>query len=327
MNLNTNSLNIDAFAFCKYNSEFKLSDNTIRNWKRESMGKKAINFDGLKYISITIWLEVTYILINGVTGLFSLLQIAAMAEISQGLLLFSSKIVPDLLVLIFVANTALYIIGLNKLHKLNPYYRNAFRAYIIYLAFLLLAIIAFTVFFVTASGFAVLAINTENINTTTVSVLIWVLLVAILAVQVIGNILNIIYMRNILFGTRRIVDVLGGKAISQGINITEKVYRIAMIVATVIEVIGATGILFVIKKYIHKIIGEGAEAFVALYSAFRGMQTFLFLLTAAYIISFVVRTIFAIRLTKTYLELSKHELSDEEEAMLLEDSQAVYEAL
>ena len=100
-----------------------------------------------------------------------------------------------------------------------------------------------------------------------------------------------------------------------------------MIVATVIEVIGATGILFVIKKYILKITGEGTEAFMALYSAFRGMRTFLFLLTAAYIISFVVRTIFAIRLTKTYLELSKHELSYEEEAMLLEDSQAVYEAL
>lgn len=312
--------------FANRNSEFKLSDNTLGNRKRESMDKKSISFDGLKYISITIWLEVAYILLNGVTGLFSLLQIAAMAEVSQGLLLFSSKIVPDLVAFIFIANTVLYIIGLYKLHKLNPYYRNAFRAYIIYLAFLMLAIIAFIIFFVTASGFAVLAVTTENINTTTVSVLIWVLLIAILAVQVIGNVLNIIYMRNILFGTRRIVDILGGKAISQGITLTEKVYRIAMIVATVIEVIGATGILFVVKKYILKISGEGAEAFVALYSAFRGMQTFLFLLTAAYIISLVVRMIFAIRLTKTYLELSKHELSDEEEAMLLEDSQAVYEA-
>ena len=45
------------------------------------MSNPEIKFDGLKFISIAIWLEVGYILINGMTGLVSLLQIAAMSEI------------------------------------------------------------------------------------------------------------------------------------------------------------------------------------------------------------------------------------------------------
>ena len=39
------------------------------------MDKTAIDYRGLKYVNIAIWIEVAYILIYGVTGLFTLLQI------------------------------------------------------------------------------------------------------------------------------------------------------------------------------------------------------------------------------------------------------------
>lgn len=290
------------------------------------MSNPEIKFDGLKFISIAIWLEVGYILINGMTGLVSLLQIAAMSEISQGALLFTTKVAPDIVLFVFIANTVLYIIGLNGLKKLNPYYGKAFKFYVGYLIFLVLSVIVLTIAVVTASGFAIVAFRTDAINTSAVTILIWVAVFMILAMQVVGNVLNIIYMRNIMFGTRRIVDILGGQDLSRGLKITERIYRIAMIVATVMEVIGVTGVIFVFKRYILKIAGEGADAFIALYSALRGMQGFFFLLTAAYIIVFIIRGIFAIRLTQTYMELSKHELSEEEVAMLLEDKQAVQES-
>lgn len=290
------------------------------------MSNPEIKFDGLKFISIAIWLEVGYILINGMTGLVSLLQIAAMSEISQGALLFTTKVAPDIVLFVFIANTVLYIIGLNGLKKLNPYYGKAFKFYVGYLIFLVLSVIVLTIAIVTASGFAIVAFRTDAINTSAVTILIWVAVFMILAMQVVGNLLNIIYMRNIMFGTRRIVDILGGQGLSRGLKITERIYRIAMIVATVMEVIGVTGVIFVFKRYILKIAGEGADAFIALYSALRGMQGFFFLLTAAYIIVFIIRSIFAIRLTQTYMELSKHELSEEEVAMLLEDKQAVQES-
>lgn len=290
------------------------------------MSNPEIKFDGLKFISIAIWLEVGYILINGMTGLVSLLQIAAMSEISQGALLFTTKVAPDIVLFVFIANTVLYIIGLNGLKKLNPYYSKAFKFYVGYLIFLVLSAIVLIIAIVTASGFAIVAFRTDAINTSAVTILIWVAVFMILAMQVVGNVLNIIYMRNIMFGTRRIVDILGGQDLSRGLKITERIYRIAMIVATVMEVIGVTGVIFVFKRYILKIAGEGADAFIALYSALRGMQGFFFLLTAAYIIVFIIRSIFAIRLTQTYMELSKHELSEEEVAMLLEDKQAVQES-
>ena len=290
------------------------------------MSNPEIKFDGLKFISIAIWLEVGYILINGMTGLVSLLQIAAMSEISQGALLFTTKVAPDIVLFVFIANTVLYIIGLNGLKKLNPYYSKAFKFYVGYLIFLVLSAIVLIIAIVTASGFAIVSFRTDAINTSAVTILIWVAVFMILAMQVVGNVLNIIYMRNIMFGTRRIVDILGGQDLSRGLKITERIYRIAMIVATVMEVIGVTGVIFVFKRYILKIAGEGADAFIALYSALRGMQGFFFLLTAAYIIVFIIRSIFAIRLTQTYMELSKHELSEEEVAMLLEDKQAVQES-
>lgn len=290
------------------------------------MSNPEIKFDGLKFISIAIWLEVGYILINGMTGLVSLLQIAAMSEISQGALLFTTKVAPDIVLFVFIANTVLYIIGLNGLKKINPYYGKAFRFYVGYLIFLVLSAIVLIIAIVTASGFAIVAFRTDAINTSAVTILIWVAVFMILAMQVVGNVLNIIYMRNIMFGTRRIVDILGGQDLSRGLKITERIYRIAMIVATVMEVIGVTGVIFVFKRYILKIAGEGADAFIALYSALRGMQGFFFLLTAAYIIVFIIRSIFAIRLTQTYMGLSKHELSEEEVAMLLEDKQAVQES-
>lgn len=290
------------------------------------MSNPEIKFDGLKFISIAIWLEVGYILINGMTGLVSLLQIAAMSEISQGALLFTTKVAPDIVLFVFIANTVLYIIGLNGLKKLNPYYGKAFKFYVGYLIFLVLSAIVLIIAIVTASGFAIVSFRTDAINTSAVTILIWVAVFMILAMQVVGNVLNIIYMRNIMFGTRRIVDILGGQDLSRGLKITERIYRIAMIVATVMEVIGVTGVIFVFKRYILKIAGEGADAFIALYSALRGMQGFFFLLTAAYIIVFIIRGIFAIRLTQTYMELSKHELSEEEVAMLLEDKQAVQES-
>lgn len=290
------------------------------------MSNPEIKFDGLKFISIAIWLEVGYILINGMTGLVSLLQIAAMSEISQGALLFTTKVAPDIVLFVFIANTVLYIIGLNGLKKINTYYGKAFRFYVGYLIFLVLSAIVLIIAIVTASGFAIVAFRTDAINTSAVTILIWVAVFMILAMQVVGNVLNIIYMRNIMFGTRRIVDILGGQDLSRGLKITERIYRIAMIVATVMEVIGVTGVIFVFKRYILKIAGEGADAFIALYSALRGMQGFFFLLTAAYIIVFIIRSIFAIRLTQTYMGLSKHELSEEEVAMLLEDKQAVQES-
>ena len=289
------------------------------------MNKAAIDYRGLKYVNIAIWIEVAYILINGVTGLFTLLQIAAMSEMSDGVLIFNTKIAPDLILLMFIANVVLYIMGLNGLQKLNPFYRKACKMYIAYLIFIFLSIIAFVVLAFAASNFVVISFRTDNINTGTVSVLVWSLVIMLLAVQVVSNILNIIYMRNILLGTRRIADVLGSQELSKVITMTEKIYRMAMIVTTVIVTIGVMGIVFVLKKYILKIIGGGAYSFVALYSALRGMQIFLFMLTAAYIISFIVRTVYAIRLTKSYVEITKHEISEAEEAALLEDMQAVHE--
>ena len=289
------------------------------------MDKTAIDYRGLKYINIAIWIEVAYILINGVTGLFTLLQIAAMSEMSDGVLIFNTKIAPDLILVMFIANAILYIMGLNGLQKLNPFYRKACKVYIAYLIFIFLSIIAFVVLAFAASNFVVISFRTDNINTGTVSVLVWSLVIMLLAVLVVSNILNIIYMRNILLGTRRIADVLGSRELSKVITMTEKIYRMAMIVITVIVTIGVMGIVFVLKKYILKIIGGGAYSFVALYSALRGMQIFLFMLTAAYIISFIVRTLYAIRLTQSYVEITKHEISEAEEAALLEDVQAVQE--
>ena len=289
------------------------------------MNKTAIDYRGLKYVNIAIWIEVAYILINGVTGLFTLLQIAAMSEISQGVLIFNTKIAPDIILVMFIANIILYIMGLNGLQKLNTFYRKACKVCIAYLIFMFLSIIAFVVFVFAASGFVVISFRSDSINTGTVSVLIWIFVIMLLAVQVVSNILNIIYMRNILLGTRRIVDVLGNQELTKGITVTEKIYRIAMIATTVIVTIGVMGIVFVLKKYILKIIGGGAYSFVALYSALRGMQMFLFMLTAAYIISFIVRTVYAIRLTQSYVEITKHEISEAEEAALLEDMQAVRE--
>ncbi|WP_304128706.1 hypothetical protein [Mogibacterium diversum] len=289
------------------------------------MDKTAIDYRGLKYVNIAIWIEVTYILINGVTGLFTLLQIAAMSEMSDGVLIFNTKIAPDLILVMFIANAILYIMGLNGLQKLNPFYRKACKVYIAYLIFIFLSIIAFVVLAFAASNFVVISFRTDNINTGTVSVLVWSLVIMLLAVLVVSNILNIIYMRNILLGTRRIADVLGSQELSKVITMTEKIYRMAMIVTTVIVTIGVMGIVFVLKKYILKIIAGGAYSFVALYSALRGMQIFLFMLTAAYIISFIVRTLYAIRLTQSYVEITKHEISEAEEAALLEDVQAVQE--
>ena len=289
------------------------------------MNKTAIDYRGLKYVNIAIWIEVAYILINGVTWLFTLLQIAAMSEISQGVLIFNTKIAPDIILVMFIANIILYIMGLNGLQKLNPFYRKAYKVYIAYLIFMFLSIIAFVVLVFAASGFVVISFRSDSINTGTVSVLIWTFVIMLLAVQVVSNILNIIYMRNILLGTRRIADVLGNQELTRGITVTEKIYRIAMIATTVIVTIGVMGIVFVLKKYILKIIGGGAYSFVALYSALRGMQMFLFMLTAAYVISFIVRTVYAIRLTQSYVEITKHEISEAEEAALLEDMQAVRE--
>lgn len=289
------------------------------------MDKTAIDYRGLKYINIAIWIEVAYILINGVTGLFTLLQMAAMSEISDDVLIFNTKIAPDIILVMFIANIILYIMGLNGLQKLNPFYLKACKVYIAYLIFIFLSIIAFVVLVFAASSFGVISFRTDNINTGTVSFLVWTLVIMLLAVLVVSNILNIIYMRNILLGTRRIADVLGSRELSKVITMTEKIYRMAMIVITVIVTIGVMGIVFVLKKYILKIIGGGAYSFVALYSALRGMQIFLFMLTAAYIISFIVRTVYAIRLTQSYVEITKHEISDAEEAALLEDMQAVRE--
>ncbi len=110
-------------------------------------------------------------------------------------------------------------------------------------------------------------------------------MIMFLAVQVVSNILNIIYMKPFLTRYKKNPLMSYLTRINKGITMLRKIYRMAMIVITVIVTIGVMGIVFVLKKYILKIIGGGAYSFVALYSALRGMQIFLFMLTAAYIIS------------------------------------------
>ena len=90
-----------------------------------------------------------------------------------GCLIFNTKIAPDIILVMFIANIILYIMGLNGLQKLNPFYRKACKVYIAYLIFMFLSIIAFVVFGFAASEFVVISFRSDSINTGTVSVLIW----------------------------------------------------------------------------------------------------------------------------------------------------------
>ncbi|WP_281522400.1 hypothetical protein [Mogibacterium timidum] len=130
-----------------------------------------------------------------------------------------------------------------------------------------------------------------------------------------------------IFGTRRVVDVIGNSLQSQNLTTAEKFYRYGMIVIAVLQSIGTTGVVYIVAKYGYKIIGEGTEAYPALYSAFKEIQLFLFMLIIAFIVSLLIRVVVAVRLTQSDVVIGKHVFSEEENAMLLEDRQAVIEGV
>ena len=114
---------------------------------------------------------------------------------------------------------------------------------------------------------------------------------------------------------------------SQNLTAAEKFYRYGMIVIIVLQSIGTTGVVYIVAKYGYKIIGEGTEAYPALYSAFKVIQLFLFMLIIVFIVSLLIRVVVAVRLTQSDVVIGKHVFSEEENAMLLEDRQAVIEGV
>ena len=172
-----------------------------------------------------------------------------------------------------------------------------------------------------------LSIKKEGINNASVTHLVCIVLAILIAVQLVSNVFKIIYTRNLIFGTRRVVDVIGNSLQSQNLTAAEKFYRYGMIVIIVLQSIGTTGVVYIVAKYGYKIIGEGTEAYPALYSAFKEIQLFLFMLIIVFIVSLLIRVVVAVRLTQSDVVIGKHVFSEEENAMLLEDRQAVIEGV
>lgn len=293
------------------------------------IGKKK-HFEGLIYINIASIFEVSIKLLYGFSVLFSLIQIALVTQIPELSILFSTKILPKIISLMQLATMVLFLIGLYKLKPVNPYFRKAHTYYMYSIAVVLASIALIVSIIVFGGGVYLLAFQSgasdiQSLNAGEINKLMWTVVTIMLGQQSLSAVLNILYIRNILFGTRRIMDVFSRYEESQRLISTEKLYRISMIVATVIEVVGSVGSIFVINKYIFKIAENNADAFIALYNTFRGIKIFLFILIVMYIVSLVVKTIFAIRITHVNLEISKHEMNSDEEAALLEDMQAVQE--
>lgn len=291
------------------------------------MKNNAVGLGGLKVAVTAIWIEVAYTVFGGATGIISLGVMSAMSDTTDYSCAYTTEVTYDVVIILKMAEVILLLIGLGYLRTVNPFYRRAFKFNIINLIFVVTAVSAVIAIVVSSLGYLVLSIKKEGINNASVTHLACVVLTILIAVQLVSNVLKIIYTRNMIFGTRRVVDVIGNSLQSQNLTTAEKFYRYGMIVIAVLQSIGTTGVVYIVAKYGYKIIGEGAEAYPALYSAFKEIQLFLFMLIIAFIVSLLIRVVVAVRLIQSDVVIGKHVFSEEENAMLLEDRQAVIEGV
>lgn len=291
------------------------------------MKNNAVGLGGLKVAVTAIWIEVAYTVFGGATGIISLGVMSAMSDTTDYSCAYTTEVTYDVVIILKMAEVILLLIGLGYLRTVNPFYRRAFKFNIINLIFVVTAVSAVIAIVVSSLGYLVLSIKKEGINNASVTHLACVVLTILIAVQLVSNVLKIIYTRNMIFGTRRVVDVIGNSLQSQNLTTAEKFYRYGMIVIAVLQSIGTTGVVYIVAKYGYKIIGEGTEAYPALYSAFKEIQLFLFMLIIAFIVSLLIRVVVAVRLIQSDVVIGKHVFSEEENAMLLEDRQAVIEGV
>ena len=291
------------------------------------MKNNAVGLGGLKVAVTAIWIEVAYTVFGGATGIISLGVMSAMSDTTDYSCAYTTEVTYDVVIILKMAEVILLLIGLGYLRTVNPFYRRAFKFNIINLIFVVTAVSAVIAIVVSSLGYLVLSIKKEGINNASVTHLACVVLTILVAVQLVSNVLKIIYTRNMIFGTRRVVDVIGNSLQSQNLTTAEKFYRYGMIVIAVLQSIGTTGVVYIVAKYGYKIIGEGTEAYPALYSAFKEIQLFLFMLIIAFIVSLLIRVVVAVRLIQSDVVIGKHVFSEEENAMLLEDRQAVIEGV
>lgn len=291
------------------------------------MKNNAVGLGGLKVAVTAIWIEVAYTVFGGATGIISLGVMSAMSDTTDYSFAYTTEVTYDVVIILKMAEVILLLIGLGYLRTVNPFYRRAFKFNIINLIFFVTAVSAVIAIVVSSLGYLVLSVKKEGINNASVTHLACVVLTILIAVQLVSNVLKIIYTRNMIFGTRRVVDVIGNSLQSQNLTTAEKFYRYGMIVIAVLQSIGTTGVVYIVAKYGYKIIGEGTEAYPALYSAFKEIQLFLFMLIIAFIVSLLIRVVVAVRLIQSDVVIGKHVFSEEENAMLLEDRQAVIEGV
>lgn len=291
------------------------------------MKNNAVGLGGLKVAVTAIWIEVAYTVFGGATGIISLGVMSAMSDTTDYSFAYTTEVTYDVVIILKMAEVILLLIGLGYLRTVNPFYRRAFKFNIINLIFVVTAVSAVIAIVVSSLGYLMLSIKKEGINNASVTHLVCIVLAILIAVQLVSNVFKIIYTRNLIFGTRRVVDVIGNSLQSQNLTTAEKFYRYGMIVIAVLQSIGTTGVVYIVAKYGYKIIGEGTEAYPALYSAFKEIQLFLFMLIIAFIVSLLIRVVVAVRLTQSDVVIGKHVFSDEENAMLLEDRQAVIEGV
>ena len=291
------------------------------------MKNNAVGLGGLKVAVTAIWIEVAYTVFGGATGIISLGVMSAMSDTTDYSFAYTTEVTYDVVIILKMAEVILLLIGLGYLRTVNPFYRIAFKFNIINLIFVVTAVSAVIAIVVSSLGYLVLSVKKEGINNASVTHLACVVLTILIAVQLVSNVLKIIYTRNMIFGTRRVVDVIGNSLQSQNLTTAEKFYRYGMIVIAVLQSIGTTGVVYIVAKYGYKIIGEGTEAYPALYSAFKEIQLFLFMLIIAFIVSLLIRVVVAVRLIQSDVVIGKHVFSEEENAMLLEDRQAVIEGV
>lgn len=291
------------------------------------MKNNAVGLGGLKVAVTAIWIEVAYTVFGGATGIISLGVMSAMSDTTDYSFAYTTEVTYDVVIILKMAEVILLLIGLGYLRTVNPFYRRAFKFNIINLIFVVTAVSAVIAIVVSSLGYLVLSVKKEGINNASVTHLACVVLTILIAVQLVSNVLKIIYTRNMIFGTRRVVDVIGNSLQSQNLTTAEKFYRYGMIVIAVLQSIGTTGVVYIVAKYGYKIIGEGTEAYPALYSAFKEIQLFLFMLIIAFIVSLLIRVVVAVRLIQSDVVIGKHVFSEEENAMLLEDRQAVIEGV
>ena len=291
------------------------------------MKNNAVGLGGLKVAVTAIWIEVAYTVFGGATGIISLGVMSAMSDTTDYSCAYTTEVTYDVVIILKMAEVILLLIGLGYLRTVNPFYRRAFKFNIINLIFVVTAVSAVIAIVVSSLGYLVLSVKKEGINNVSVTHLVCIVLAILIAVQLVSNVFKIIYTRNMIFGTRRVVDVIGNSLQSQNLTTAEKFYRYGMIVIAVLQSIGTTGVVYIVAKYGYKIIGEGTEAYPALYSAFKEIQLFLFMLIIVFIVSLLIRVVVAVRLTQSDVVIGKHVFSEEENAMLLEDRQAVIEGV